>query len=1403
MNSRIIFRFYILALLFLMMATTSSFGFRVTRYSANKGFTRNSVSTITQSKEGYLWIGTPNGLFRYDGYKFLKFQHEFRNKNSLLDNTIHYSYADRQGEIWIVSSKGLSIYNETEKKFRNIEGWPYSAITSITEIDDNKFIIGTNDGLFSAEKGNIKDSLEITEIPLLNTMIKSPQRVYDMIINSKNKLLISINKTIISWDIKALQKSVPYIPEPTILNEDLGFRVSKIEEIKDKGYLLGSAEGLFRSKDFTTITKVSLKKEDSKTRIYIKDIIEDHTGTIWVATEKEGLFEYNKRYNSWIQHKQIVRNNTALGSNNIRKLFEDRFGVLWIGTVRGGLNSSNTEQAPFIHIRRQSITNKSLKSNVIDGLFEDTTGKLWVGTFNRGLNVVEFNGADYSVFNVNLPQEVSRVYTITQDKDGSIYCGSNLPGLIKFNWNNNTRKIENYQHIVLKDSLNHNLSQISKIIIDKSGIFWLGSSLTNIGLVRYDPKIGPNGITHYTGQSPQNHYTINNIVDICEDKFNNLWIGTYKQGVFHVRINRKTRLPYRFISYTHHFNRENTIANNQVFTVMEGCDTNIWLGLFGEGINRIITPRKGCKLKISHFSTSDGLPDDVVYGIVESPKGQLWMSTNYGISNLNLETMRFTNYDKEDGLQDNNFRKYSFCKGQSGKIYFGGINGVTAFNPKKIRKNNFKPKVLITGMKVFNETLDRNHKNKELPKINTSIDKLKSVTLTHDQNTFSLHFVGLHYISPNKNIYRYKLEGFNTEWIYPENSIRQASFANMNPGKYVFKVSASNSDGIWSDETATLRINVLPPWWQTWWAYILYGILFIAGLMIFKKVILIKHEYQNKLSIERLEKEKIQELNKEKLEFFTNVSHEFKTPLTLITGPVSDIIDSKEQLSSHTKEDLHLIQSNADRLLRLINQLIDFRRIETGHLKLDISFDDYVVFSRNIVLSFQKVAQKKGIKLEYKSINEQQKINFDKEKLETILYNIISNAIKHTDKGGSVTIYANATNKGQKPDPEGIYWNVDHSLKEYIEFVVTNTGAEIQQEQLPLLFNRFYSRDENNEQEQIFSSSGIGLTLTHGMVELYKGKLGVVSEDGKVTFIVRIPFNKAEKPIQFKETKTIVIHEITEEVNYEESTKEVQAEYHEDVTSNKPLILVVDDHREIREFIAQILSNKYEIIEAENGKVALEKVTKVIPDLIISDVMMPEMNGLELCRLVKTNDITNHIPIILLTAKTEIEHRIEGIDMGADSYIPKPFNIKHLVIRVEKLLELRNSLREKFKNNFLLIDKSPSGMSESDLKFVKQAEQMILENIMEEDFSVEKLGRELAYSRMQLYRKMKSITGLSPNEFIRNYRLKQAAANLQKGEQSITEVLYQVGFSNKSYFTKCFKEFYGETPKEYSKRYNK
>ncbi|TKG93742.1 hybrid sensor histidine kinase/response regulator [Puteibacter caeruleilacunae] len=1382
----------ILTLLFLILVCSGVEAERIKRFLSRQGYTRNSVTSIVQGSDGFMWIGSPDGLFRYDGYNFEIMQHELGNENSLINNEVNSVHETPDGLLWIVTRIGLSIYDPELQRFHNQVGFPFNVISFVAPVGPKRYILGTHDGIYASKFIEGTDSLEIHELTIQGRGFAQGSD-FNFIEKHDGKIYLGASSSLLEFDIDSLTLESFSNIQPKLYPDVSTATLSQSVSVPDYGLVISTIQGLFVKHDNERPKPLVFPEYPILNKIKVRSLHVDKSGFLWVGTFNIGLLRIDLKNKQLKVYQHEDNNNMTLGSNHVNALCEDHSGVLWIGTSRGGLNKLNLEHKPFTHIFHDPWNKESLASNLIDGIYEDQDGHVWIGTFDEGLNMIEFNEDGRKIHKLKDQLKADRVFSIVQDKDGRIYCGSDKDGLIAFEWDNG---IKNLQKIPLTDESGNSYGNISKILIDQEGIFWMGMNMRREGLIRYNPKDADQNVKVFKGKTDFNLGTIDRIVDICEDHLGDLWVGTQNDGVFRVRLDQ-SRMPGRIKQYVYRPNWKNSITGNRAFAIHEGSDGNIWIGLFGGGLNKITPPDNKRKLSIQHFNHKVGLADDAVYGILEDDNENLWISTNNGISKFNISTQTFTNYDMEDGLQENNFRKYAFHRGGSGKFYFGGINGITVFDPNEIQDNSKEALTRITRLKIFNTELKVGETNKGLPEIDRDISKIDKLVLDYSNNTFTIDFVGLHYASPEKNKYKYKLEGYNEEWVFVESDRRFASFANLRPGDYKFLVTAANSDGTWSSNPATIELEILPPWWQTWWAYLMYGLIVFFGLLLFRNIIVFKQEYISRLNIERLEKEKIKELNQAKLRFFTNISHEFKTPLALILGPLGEICDDEERLSLRIRKNLGLIRTNADRMLRLIDQLVDFRKMESGHLSLKYNSIDIISYITHIAKSFREAASKKNITLSISSATDQLNLLLDQDKVEKILYNVLSNALKFTPEHGLITVSMRVkTRKVKELGDEIAYWSVQNNMEEFFEIRISDTGKGIPQNDLNNIFDRYYGKENVDKSDISDASSGIGLALVKGLVQLHQGELGVYSSEGNTCFIIRFPMNSAQAfDLQSQEIKVEVLPDI-DEVAVEEQI--VNVEDSED--KSKPLILVVDDHQEMREFVKQTLEKNYRVMIAENGKDAYDQVMQMIPDLIISDVMMPEVDGLEFCKLIKSNEITNHIPVILLTAKTSIDHRIEGLEVGADSYIPKPFNVQHLKVRISKLLELRKALRDKYRNNFQLLEKDESGLKEADLKFVKNVETIIDKYLMDESFSVELLGNEIGFSRMQLYRKLKSITDLSPNEFIRNYRLKKAAELLQKGEMNVSEVLYEIGFTNKSYFTKCFKEIYGMTPTEYMKR---
>ena len=928
---------------------------------------------------------------------------------------------------------------------------------------------------------------------------------------------------------------------------------------------------------------------------------------------------------------------------------------------------------------------------------------------------------------------------------------------------------------------------------DKRGDIWMGGD-PNSGLIRLTPNKEFGKLPQITQfqklKENTNSLTSNYVFSIYEDSQNVLWVGLNGSGLVKI-IRDENNNP---IHYTRIMGREeypSGLNNNQIFAIHEDNYQNIWIATFGGGLNKILKEEINKKLpKIIKYKQENGLPSNEIYGILEDENQNLWISSNSGISKYDIEKKTFTNLGLKDGLQALNFRKGAYFKGRNGMMYFGGINGFNSFNPNSFVKNEVPPKVELTGFKLFNNEVGVGEKILGKAVLNKNISETNEIVLKHGHNSFSFEFSAMHYASPNQNNYMYMLDGFDKDWISTSSKRRFVTYANLDSKDYVFKVIASNSDNVWNSNARELKLKVLPALWKTWWAYTIFILFTIFLMWLFRRNILVRAEYRNSLKIEKLEKNKIKVLNKMKLEFFTNISHEFKTPLTLILGPLQNLL-KMEIVDSKLKESLLIMDRNANYLFRLINQLMDFRKAETNQLKVITSKGNLVDFCEEVVLSFNVLANEKHLNLSFESSESELIVYFDWDKMDKILNNLISNSIKYTPDSGNIKVSLSFINNGISKRSNVL------DVRSEIEIIVEDTGVGIPKNQISKVFKRFYQVEDSNKSNSF--GSGVGLALTKKLIDLLQGHIKVKSNHNEGSqFIVRFPVITSKNDLM-REAEIS-----SEEVIFSESGLVINENIHKEIGDSiktLPSLLIVEDNPDMQTFLKSSLEESYKILQAYDGVQGLKIALENIPNIIISDVMMPNMDGIQFCNEIKQNEITNHIPFILLSARASIDHKIEGLKVGADVYIPKPFDMRLLKIKTQKLLEEREFLIEKFASKRITLDSQKIGINHTEKAFLEKAEKVIEDNLTNSEFGVEDLGRALSFSRMQLYRKFKSVRGLSANEFIRAYRIKKAALLLRETDLNVSEILYTIGFTNRSYFSKCFKKTFDMSPKEYSKKH--
>ncbi len=1350
---------------------------------------------ILQDSKGFVWVGTSDGLDRYDGRNFKIFKYLPENVNSLGANTIRALYEDKSGILWVgTEGGGLNRYNSAQENFtrftydpNNPTSLSSNVVTSIYEDKSGALWIGTREGglnLFNREneqficyKNNPKDPTSLSSNTIAPMYEDSNGNLWIGTVGGGLNKFDRINKKFIRYtnnpsdptslsqnDISGIsednfgniwvstlggglnkfnyrddQRSVKFIHYKNNPNDPHSLNNNNIATLFiDNNNIMwvgtwggGLNKTVLRSSSNSSLSFISYKhsNEDqySLNDDNISCIYEDPSGLLWIGTWGGGLHIYNTQQKLFRHYTHKTDDPSTLSAKGVSAVYEDRNGTLWIGTWDGGLNKMDRTTNKFIHYQHNPDDRTSLSSNAVSAIYEDSFGILWIGTWQGGLNKFDrekekFYKYQYDHLN---PASISddRIVTICEDSDGGLWIGTYYGGLNKFE-----RQSEKFIHYKHSDDDSTSLSDNSVSVIygDREGVLWIGTRFG--GLDELDFR---NGKFRHYNFNPKNSKNVNpnKIISIYEDGLGILWIGTQEFGL--IKLNKET-------------------------------------GQF------------------KNYMMKDGLPGDYILGILEDNNGNLWISNNPGLSKFNTLTEKFRNYNIEDGLQSNEFEEYPACyKSKTGELIFGGINGFNIFYPDSIKDNPHIPPIYITDFYLFNQSVPIGFdslSNRTI--LNKSIIECEEIELNFDDNVFSFEFAALDLHSPDKNQYAYILEGFNKKWIFTDANKRSATYTNLDPGEYTFRVKGSNNDGVWNEAGTSLKIIILPPWWKTWWAYSLYVIFILSILIISTRFYLNRQKLKQKLVLESEHAEKLEEIAKMKSDFFANISHEFRTPLTLILGPAENI---ENKLSANPIKDAGIISRNARRLLQLVNQLLDLAKLDSGKLKLEASPGNIISFIKGIALSFESLSESKDVMLKIKSEKEFIEVYFDKEKMFKVFSNLLSNAFKFTPERGNVFLTVNETSNNT------------------VEIRIRNTGVAIPQKELPKLFDRFYQVDSSQTKE--YEGTGIGLALVKELIELHQGSILVNSEDGEASkkdsawteFTINFPLGRdhlKEDEIPSIE-KEIVQKEIpVDEAEYVSPKSLVETETIQDET--KTTILVVEDNYDMREYIKESLSEKYTIEEAVNGEQGVRVAQTIIPDLIISDLMMPKMDGNELARILKNDERTSHIPIIILTAKSGQENKIEGLLTGADDYLTKPFDLKELRVRVENLINIRKKLQEKFSKGDFLMKRSDKKLKSIDEKFLSKVLEVIEKHISEEEFTIEGCSNEVGLSRTHFHKKLRALVGKSPSQYVRTVRLYRAKQMIEEEKGNVSEVAYSVGFSSPAYFSKCFKEEFGYPPRNLS-----
>lgn len=1339
----------------------------------NLGLSQSSINTLLQDRDGYLWIGTWSGLIRYDGYNTTVY-HSDNTPGTLKSNLISTLYEDSFGHIWVGTHMGgLFDYDKSTNRFTQYKHDPKQTgsisdnnIWKIIEDERHNLWVGTEHGLnyfdrntqtFTGYFVRDGDPKALTDDFVTDVFIDSQKQLWvatnfglnrlvqphtseqhfekyydaqgDMAdnfvyevgeVNQRGKQIIWF---ITKKGLRSLEdgKIRSFVYPDRASNYSL-FRVMLPVQGQQPLLLLGSAMGLsFFDPSQQTFTRFFANFDEFHAGLpaesmSVTALYMDRGGVLWVGTKK-GLYKcdtYKKEFDLFLTATFDPTNSILTG---IRPLGQDNY---WVSTIGGGLFQVVNKTFKRIRIPLQQ---KGEFAGFIQSLYTDSRGRVWVGTAGAGM--VMFDPADIDMA---------------------------------------TGTVRRYRHYHLGSTPALNDDYVVSFTEDKQGQIWVGTWRQGLACVVTPAHIIQYKSAEFTSAPP---------VVLHTDNAGAIWIGTRGSGAYRLR-SRQGALDIRH--YHHEQSGDSSLINDFVNAIYEDHAGGLWFATEG---GLAFFDRRAEAFK--PFPIPEGPTNNVIVGILEDDEGKLWLSHWNGITVIDpadRDQRQVEHFDTHDRIQGGFFYNNVCYKDAAGNLLFGGSNGLNIIKPSSISHNPIQPNVVITHFSLFNKPVEFGQTVNDRVILQAPLTQAGEVELKHHENTLSFEFAALDFAAPEKIKYAYRLEGFTNDWTYTDATRRFAHYTNLNSGTYTFRVRATNHDGVWHEKSIALRVVILPPWWKTPWAFFIYVLLTILVLHGFRKLVLMRANFMHDIKLERVQRENLENLNRAKLQFFTNISHEFRTPLTLILGPVQSLMDSGEG-GKFVRDQLLSINNNAQRLLRLVNQLLDFRKAETGNLKLEVAEGNLVKFIKEVKLSFDPLAEQMNIHFAFHTSSNIIRAWFDRDQFEKILFNLLSNAFKHTPEGGTVAIHLAEQNQE-------------------IVIQVENSGKGIRPEHFEYIFQSFFSYDEDRHQ----TGTGIGLALTKSLVDAHHGTISVESvEQERTCFTVRIPAGRDH----FDDTEISALPGDDEPMEqYPMLVPQTPATPAEQPppTADTIRILIVEDNAEVRTYVRSMFIGTYYVLEAQDGQAGLALAQEETPDIIISDVMMPVMDGITLCRQLKSNVKTSHIPIILLTARTSLIFKVEGLETGADDYVTKPFNPTVLQLKVRNLLRTRDKLRQLFQDNQVLnIEPSRVTLNSADEKFIGQALDSIERNMSNPEYSVEELGMDVGMSRMQLYRKLKALTGQSANEFIRSIRLKRAAQLLEQHQLTIAEVTYEVGFNDLQYFRECFKKQFGVTPSEYAQQH--
>lgn len=1354
---------YLLCFIF-FWTVLSSYAYQDNKYQFKnidnkQGLSQNGVLAIFQDKDGHMWFGTRYGLNFYNGYQMKSF-YGGNTKSDLAGNTIQAIIQDYAGNIWISTDEGVSVYNPVTKKFFNLGKYGNSKnifsqnITSM-KLLGGKILITSTEGLWLIDSvnklfteelaitsANLIEQNKITSLLDLNNLKVIEKDIHDGYWFTTKNYVISakiVNKQLI-------------IIDKILLENDLNLEITSLYQDHLKNFWAGTSNnGLFKiklNKGNYVVNKINqpLGLKNNFTRI--TDIIQDSDHNLFVTSRSDGIMIIKNKDLSINNPNVNILEYPQLPSKKIKSIYISRDRTLWLGSLGNGIYYHNNYALNFTNYQfSNSLKNNSV--NFTRCIAQDSYKRLWFGTLFEGLYI--YNPKKLNVVATLLKGKT--VFSIQSIDNNHFFAGCS-DGLYLITYQENSFDV---RKIATDIKLNTTIFSIDRV----GNQFWAGGN-ENLISFSINKEYQPTKLAFYKSSLFSNLKTQNSIRCVRFDaKHQCVWIGTEISGLIKATLNPdfsiKELIPIN--------NSKDDLIGPYITDINIDYENDCWLGTRNGLIHFTLTP-KGEISKITRFTIKDGLPSNLIQSIRNDRNGNLWLGTIKGLVKFNKTSHEVVNYDIVDGIQDYEFAEHSSFKSEDGKLFFGGINGVSAFDPYQIKHNQFVEKPIVSKFFINGNPAD------SLLNSNTAI------ILDNDQNTLKFNFINLNFINPKKCKYAHMLEGFDDDWVYTSAENRTAEYTNLSSGKYVFKLKATNEDGKWGNTIVEIPVEIKASIWFSFTAFLFY--LIIISSIVYLIIYITKYRLQKRhnILIENQYRDQIQKINQAKLQFFINISHEIRTPLTLIVCSIEKLL-SNFKLNKEQEKEAITIDKNINRMLGLTNELLEISKIETGKYQLNVQKNDIVTFIKNIEVVFETLAEKQGIHLTIETYQPEVFIFFDASALEKVIYNLLSNAIKYTKRGGLIKL--------------NIYPS-DH--QELLNISVADNGIGIDKDHVNKIFDRFYHYGGNKDSFE--NGFGVGLSLTKDLIELHKGTINVTSQLNKGSiFTIGIPFNenvygddeKADKVI-WKSNNSNLLFQETE--NLEIEIDEVPGNN----SKHKTTLLYIDDNKELLKNISNYLSDTYYVLTTESAETGLAMAAQYQPDVIISDIVMPEMDGFEVCTALKNDFKTSHIPVILLTARGDAESHLKGIESGADYFIPKPFNIKLLNLTIHNIIKSREKLRKVFLNNDFN-DAQEITTNSRDKEFMEKLLHYVDEHIGEDDLNIQIIAESFAMSRSTFFRKIKAITGTTGKEFIDSIRLKKAARMLIESDMNISEIAYEIGHSNPQYFSKWFKAHYKISPTEY------